>query len=45
MNYNKNRELGEIIEIKTHGAMNYSGYNCRLQWWIATVGDAMEVLI
>lgn len=26
MNYNKNRELGEIIEIKTHGAMNYSGY-------------------
>lgn len=45
MNYNKNGELGEIIEIKTHRAVNYSGYDCRLQRWSAAVGDAMEVLI
>lgn len=45
MNYNGERgELGEIIEIKTHGSMNQSNWYWLLQRWTAAVGGTVEVL-
>lgn len=45
MNYNIERgELGEIIEIKSHGSMNHSNWYWLLKRWTAAVGGTVEVL-